>query len=562
MRGGGRSHRLVLRGMHAGYGVSLKPAWRRFETAASHPQDAQASRLRAILRANAQTCFGREHGFDRIDSVRSFQSRVPIHRFDQMSPWVQRIADGESNVLTHEPVCRMEATSGSTSPNKLIPFTVGVLGEIAAATHPWLFDLLHRCPGLAGTRSYWAISPVTRTRQHTPGGIPIGVEDDTAYFGPLGRWILGTMMAVPQGIARIPDVRRWRSETCKHLIATEDLGLISVWSPTFATRLMETIEQDLEDLLARIDPRRAARIRRSLDEHHGVLTGEVLWPKLALLSSWVDGPSRAFLPSLRRFFPETPIQPKGLLATEGVVSFPLWGVEGSVLAVAGHFLEFLDLAHPDRPPMLAHELREGALVSPVLTTSAGLYRYHLQDQVRCVGRYRSTPCIRFESRLDCVSDLAGEKLDARVVGQAIEDAVQATGGSFRFAMLAPELGSPPSYHLYLESSRPQPDREGAQRMARKVEDALLQGVHYAYCRKLGQLGPVQAVLVAGGVRALERRRAMEGGRLGELKPSPLDRRTGWLAFFQRDSSLVVGPDEVRDHEDLAGSAAGVLPGQR
>jgi hypothetical protein len=558
----GRLQPLVLRGMHAGYGASLKPAWRRFEAAASDPQDAQASRLRAILRDNARTSFGRDHGFDRIDSVKAFQSRVPIHRFDQMSPWVQRIAEGEPNVLTHQPVCRMEATSGSTSPNKLIPFTAGVLDEIAAATHPWLFDLLHRCPGLAGTRSYWAISPVTRTRQHTPGGIPIGVEDDTAYFGPLGRWILGTMMAVPQTIARIPDVRRWRSETCEHLMAAEDLGLISVWSPTFATRLMETIEQDLEDLLARIDPRRATRIRRSLDEHHGDLTGEVLWPHLALLSSWVDGPSRAFLPSLRRFFPKTPIQPKGLLATEGVVSFPLWGVEGSVLAVAGHFLEFLDVDHPGHPPMLAHELREGALVSPLLTTSAGLYRYHLQDQVQCVGRYRSTPCIRFESRLDCVSDLTGEKLDARVVGRAIEEGVQSTGGDWRFAMLAPELGSPPSYHLYLESSLSQPNEEGAREMAQRVEDALLQGVHYAYCRKLGQLGPVQAVQVVDGVRALERRRTLEGGRLGELKPTPLDRRTGWMEFFQHEGRLVVGPDEVRDHENLAGPAAGVFPGQR
>jgi hypothetical protein len=517
----------LLRVLHAGYEASLLPSWARFRAAAARPEQAQAERLTLLLRTNAQTAFGRRFGFDRIDSVRAYQSSVPICRFDAMTPWVRRVAHGEPNVLTREPVRMMEATSGSTSANKYLPFTDGLLREIGAATHPWLFDLLHRCPGLAGTRSYWAISPVTRSGQTTPGGIPIGIEDDIEYFGPLARWVLGSMMAVPPGVARIADVDRWRWETSRHLLQADDLGLLSVWSPTFAIRLMECIEKDLDSLLASLPPPRAAQIRRRLDRS-GTLTGEALWPRLAVVSSWADGPSRAFLPSLRRWFPKTPLQPKGLLATEGVVSFPLWGQEGSVLAVAGHFLEFVDAQHPTRTPLLAHELREGMLVSPVLTTSGGLYRYHLQDVVRCLGKYEAVARVRFEGRLDCVSDLVGEKLDARVVGRALERGARTTDTQWDFAMLAPALGPPPSYTLYLEGACPAAD---GTRMASRVEHFLMQGAHYAYCRKIGQLGPVHAVAVQGAARALERRRIAEGGRLGELKPSPLDRRTGWDSFF-------------------------------
>ncbi|PKN45804.1 MAG: autotransporter, partial [Deltaproteobacteria bacterium HGW-Deltaproteobacteria-20] len=169
-------HAGLLRVLHAGYEASLLPSWMRFRAAAACPEQAQTARLALLLRTNAQTAFGRRFGFDRIDSVRAYQSSVPICRFDAMTPWVRRVAHGEPNVLTREPVRMMEATSGSTSANKYLPFTDGLLREIGAATHPWLFDLLHSCPGLAGTRSYWAISPVTRSGQSTPGGIPIGIE--------------------------------------------------------------------------------------------------------------------------------------------------------------------------------------------------------------------------------------------------------------------------------------------------------------------------------------------------------------------------------------------------
>ncbi|MCU0694827.1 MAG: GH3 auxin-responsive promoter family protein, partial [Polyangiaceae bacterium] len=486
------------------------------------------ARLLANLRANADSAFGRAHGFARIDSVRAYQSAVPVRRFEQLAPWVDRAAAGELRVLTCEPVRMFERTSGSTSANKLVPFTQTLLDEIAAATRPWLFDLYRRCPGLRGTGAYWAISPVTRQAQTTQGGIPIGIDDDREYFCSFARWAIGQMMAAPSSVARIESVDRWRFETCRYLLEAENLGLISVWSPTFASLLLEAIASNLDALLDSIAPRRAQSIRQAIARNGGNITADALWPRLALVSCWTDGPSRGFVAQLRRWFPRTPLQPKGLLATEGVVSFPLWGHDGSVLAVRSHFLEFVDTEYPSKPPLLAHELRDGMIVSPILTTSGGLYRYHLQDRIRIVGRYRNTPCIRFEGRLDCASDLVGEKLDARVVELAVERATQRTGKQWQFAMLAPELGSPPAYRLYLEGPG---SVDEAQAMAAEVESALAQGAHYAYCRKLGQLGPVRSVQVRRAAWALERRQAAEGGRIGELKPTPLDRRAGWAEFF-------------------------------
>jgi hypothetical protein len=522
-------NRLLLQSLQTGYAASLLPAYARFVRAASDPQTIQLRKLRQILKDNAGTRFGRRYRFDRIHDLESFRASVPIARFDAFDPWIERIARGERQVLTRQAVRMMERTSGSTSANKLVPFTDGLLREVAASTHAWLFDLMRGLPELRARRSYWSISPAGRSRQSTPGGIPIGMEDDTAYFGPLARWVLSSMMIVPSSLARIENLDRWRWETCRRMMAAEDLGLISVWSPTFLIVLMETIEREYDDLLESLPHGSAERIRRARDANAGVLTGEVIWPRLVLVSCWADGPSKAFRHSIQRWFPRTRMQPKGLLATEGVVSLPLLGVEGSVLAVSGHFLEFLDVEAPSRQPVLAHELREGAAYSPVLTTAGGLYRYHLQDVVRCVGRWRGTACVQFEGRLDCVSDLAGEKLDARVVGKALDQAAAKAPRPWLFAMLAPELGSPPRYRLYVESPG---DDAALKAGAVVVEEALLQGAHYAYCRKLGQLGPVEPYRVRDGMRSMEKRRASEGGRVGDLKPTPLDRRTGWGWYFE------------------------------
>src|SRR5687767_10189376 len=90
------------------------PAYLRFVHALDQPRAAQEQVLRRYVRRNARTDFGRRHGFDAIDSVGAFQRRVPIQDYDGLTPDVDRIAAGESNVLTAEPVTRLATSSGST----------------------------------------------------------------------------------------------------------------------------------------------------------------------------------------------------------------------------------------------------------------------------------------------------------------------------------------------------------------------------------------------------------------------------------------------------------------
>jgi hypothetical protein len=247
-----------------------------------------------------------------------------------------------------------------------LPLTERFLGEVANATAPWLWDLYSRRPRLLTTRSYWSVSPAAREAETTAGGIPVGLPDDTAYFGPLARWALRHLLAVPPSLSRLRDLEAWRRATVLALLEADDLGLISVWSPSFLTLLMRYIES--ADWASALSP-----ARRRLLERVGV--SEKLWPKLRLISCWADGHAKSLMPELMKYFPSIEIQPKGLLATEGVVTFPLLGHEGGVAAVTSHVLELVDLDSNRALPI--HEARVGGDYTPLLTTSAGLYRYHL-----------------------------------------------------------------------------------------------------------------------------------------------------------------------------------------
>ena len=493
----------------------------RFRAGLGDPQRTQDRWLKAFLRANASTAYGRAHGYAAITSVAQFHERVPVVTYEALAPWIERIEGGEREVLTAAPVLVFERTSGSVKGPKHIPYTDGLLSDFGAATGPWLDDLAYAFPRLFITRQYWSLSPASRDPEVTRGGLRIGLDDDTQYFDAATRFAMKRLFAVDGSLGRLRDVDVWRTRTLEQLIATEDLGFISVWNPSFLTLLMQELMARWASDAYPLSPGRRAQIEDRMQKA-GCFIGEAIWPNLQLISCWTDAWAAQALPGLRRFFPTTPIQGKGLLATEGVVSFPLWGLPAPVAAITSHYLEFEPL--DGGAVRGVHQLREGATYAPILTTRGGLARYRLPDQVRCVGFHQRAPLIRFEGRLDRGSDLRGEKLNATFVESAVKRALEEHPA--RFAMVAPELSAPPRYVVYVQGA------QHPARLAADLEQRLCEALHYRYARELGQLGPVAAQVVTQGEERFLKEQVRRGQRLGEIKPSGFDPRPGWADVFR------------------------------
>ncbi|PCK07064.1 MAG: hypothetical protein COA42_16155, partial [Alteromonadaceae bacterium] len=352
-----------------------------------------------------ESLYGQEYNFASIRSIKDYQSKVPIIGYEELSPWIDFIGQGESNILTCEPVVMLEPTGGSTATNKYIPYTKTLLKQFRSATEPWISSIYQK-HSLMGSTSYWSLSLTAQGKRNTKGGVKIGFNDDSEYFDPISRWALRKIMAVPASVAEEKTMDAWRNQTCIHLLGSENLGLISIWSPTYIIVLLEYIFENLDHLLLALPRKRQRQITVGIKTHGH--TARALWPSLTLVSTWTDSVAAQFLPALHRWFPGISIQGKGLLATEGVISVPINDATATsenpygrcAVAVNSHFLEFIDLENPSETPLLAHQLKTGAYYSPLLSTGGGLYRYHLKDTIKCTGTHGHTPIIRFEGKLD------------------------------------------------------------------------------------------------------------------------------------------------------------------
>jgi hypothetical protein len=541
---------------NAAWRVAAAGARRRFGAALRDPAAAQQALLAGYLRDNQDTGIGRRHGFARIARagspgavVDAYRSAVPVTAYDDLDPLVIRIARGERQVLTRDPVLRLAPSSGSTAAAKLLPQTAASQRELNRAVDAWMADLYRRHPALLGGPAYWSITPsiafdaIAAARlggADRRGAIPIGFDDDSGYLGGVRQRLVEAILAVPADVRLVADPEAFRYVTLLFLVRSRALRLISVWHPSFLLQLFESLPRWLDRIAedirggtisapAPLAPDVERRLRRRLapDHRRAAEIGRMhdampreLWPSLTLVSCWGDGAAQPYAQRLAAALPGVAIQPKGLIATEGIVSIPFDGHHP--IAATSHFVEFVDRSGRAR---LVHELEIGGEYDVVLTTGAGLYRYALGDRIRVTGWLHGTPSIIFVGRSDRVSDRFGEKLSDQFVTTVLEELFAASVPP-RFAMLTPETaGDGVAYTLLVEPAAALPaDLDAA------LETALRRNPHYAWCVDLGQLRPARVVRVGPQAeRAYLDACVARGQRLGDVKPAALQSEGGWEA---------------------------------
>ena len=346
-------NRITRKTIHALWRASMARSHRRFTRALGNCHETQQRCLQRIVSQNASCDFGREHSFNAIHSPSDFQAHLPLSEYEQYQPQIDQIARGKKDVLTSEDVLLFEPSSGTTSARKLIPYTASLKREFQAAINPWLVSLYSQFPAMSAGRAYWSISPPTQNHQEHYGQIRIGFDNDWEYLGRLGRMLYSRIAVVPS-MEQMHTTHDFRVFTLASLLAADDLRLISIWSPSYLTTLLEWYAENQDEVLAgtQASSRRIADLKSM---GTGAESFEEIWPCLSCISCWTHASSAQPAEQMKRFFPQTPIQPKGLLATEAFVSLPFAAEADPVLATQSHFFEFRSEAGDIR---LAHELEK------------------------------------------------------------------------------------------------------------------------------------------------------------------------------------------------------------
>lgn len=88
-----------------------------------NPIETQQKVMIQLVSEGAKTAFGKDHGFENIATYEDFQKQVPIRDYEGLKTYVDRVVDGEENVLWPGKPLYFAKTSGTTSGAKYIPIT-------------------------------------------------------------------------------------------------------------------------------------------------------------------------------------------------------------------------------------------------------------------------------------------------------------------------------------------------------------------------------------------------------------------------------------------------------
>jgi hypothetical protein len=548
--------------------VKAPRSLRHFNALCRDPVQAQDRLLRQILETNADTEFGRRHGFGDITSFQQFQERVPISAYEDLEPYITEEMNGRANQLTKEPPVLFTTTSGTTGNRKYIPMTREGKRAKSHLTWLWFCGLYRDHPGIVGGRILSVVSP--EIESHAPSGVPVGAESGHGYRTMPGP--VKSMYTAPYPVFAIEDYEA-KYYTLLRLAAGQDISCIATVNPStvllLGDRLAQhtepiirdvrdgtlasqfSVPQDLrESLHLRPDPERARRLEQAASSGGGVLRPGLAWPKLAAVGCWKGGTVGAYLARFDTLFPQRPpVRDFGYYATELRGSVPLSDEgDAGVVAVGTNVLEFHP-AEEDRAPqgrelLRLEQLEPGQRYFVYVTNASGLYRYDMNDIVEVAGHYGQTPLIRFIQKGKGVVSFTGEKLYEVQVIAAVEAALAAMRGRYHFITAVAELvdGTTPRLIFLTEFDDPIAEHDGSALVDRL--DAALgdQNDEYQTKRKSLRYGPPIIRVVRSGEYDRYRRRMVETGQRadGQFKILRLTSDTSFAAEFQADRDLIGG----------------------
>tara|TARA_R110002012_G_scaffold263456_2_gene446469 strand:+ start:129425 stop:130921 length:1497 start_codon:yes stop_codon:yes gene_type:complete len=87
------------------------------------PFEAQEKLFQELIAKARFTSFGKDHNFDGIKTHADFVKNVPVRDYEELKTYVERVVQGESDVLWPKKPVYFAKTSGTTSGAKYIPIT-------------------------------------------------------------------------------------------------------------------------------------------------------------------------------------------------------------------------------------------------------------------------------------------------------------------------------------------------------------------------------------------------------------------------------------------------------
>jgi len=371
--------------------------WNRLEEITFDPMQCQEEFVSRLVRENAKTAFGRDHGFEHIHNLDEYRRYVHLTSYNDYPAYIERIVNGERNVLTAYLTDYLSPLDGY----KLLPqsrwgiqtyndygFSAGlfIAGNHGLLTDGMVLNLVDNRIELLPSGIYKGnlLGRLLVKREFDYDQVYVIPVDVANASNRTDILYLQALFALKQRFISIAICDQ-------HDKMIELLRYIEKHWP----RLTEDIEHGNPYIKG--DPERAHAIREIMEAHHiGTQMVDQLWPKLRCMMIYdVDRLSasfellRTYCGSQMHFVFTGISSPIGTFSTTLHLDDPQ-----TVLIPDSVFYEFKPKEANNYNLLLTlDQLEIGRSYELVVSTLSGLYRYKTQKIILVVGRYHDTPTV-------------------------------------------------------------------------------------------------------------------------------------------------------------------------
>ncbi len=424
----------------------------------TNPVVAQQKVFENLIRQAEKTQFGKDHHFSQIKNHEDFAKQVPIRDYEELKPYVDRVVQGEENVLWKGKPIYFAKTSGTTSGAKYIPLTKESMPFHIEAARNAILNYIHetgKADFVNGKMIFLQGSPILEEKN----GIQLGrLSGIVAHF--------------------VPNYLQ------KNRLPSWETNCIEDWETKVDAIVEETIREDMA-VISGI-PSWVQMYFEKLQQKGGKPVGDLFKNFNLFIYGGVNyEPYRAKFENLiGRKVDAIELFP----ASEGFFAYQDSQKEKGMLLLlnSGIFYEFVKseeffTPNPRRYTIGEVELNVNYVL--IISTNAGLWAYNIGDTVQFTSLkpYR----VIVSGRIKHYISAFGEHVIGKEVEQALQEAMNGTTirvNEFTVApQIAPETGLP--YHEWFIEFEKEPNNleefalaiDGAMRKQNVYYDDLIVG---------------------------------------------------------------------------------------
>ena len=408
----------------------------RIESWMNNPVAAQREVLQDLVTTAQYTQFGQQYNFGKLFNLRDFKNTVPVHEYDDIKPHIERMMNGEENVLWPTPVTWFAKSSGTTSDkSKFIPVSEESMKDGHFQVSKDVLTLYYN--------NFPASDLLTGKGLVIGGSHNIYALNEDIQYGDLSAVLM----------QNAPFWTNW--------IRTPELSILLMdeWESKIEKLAEVTIKENVTSISG--VPTWSMVLFRRILELTGKQTIAEVWPELEL---FMHG-GVSFVP-YREQFQQLIGKPINYLemynASEGFFAAQDQPGEEGLLLFPDHgiFYEFMPVSEygkKDPQTVGLQDVEIGKNYAPVISTNGGLWRYLLGDTIQftLLKPFR----IKVSGRLKHYMNAFGEEVIVDNADQAIAIASEKTGAVVNDYTAAPVYFSEASNgaHEWLIEFEKEPD---------------------------------------------------------------------------------------------------------